>query len=251
MRKPLWQLVILLVLGAASFVAGARELRVAGTHFARIYEVTPRGDYVGLATDLLREMARRGGDTLRFDMYPWPRAQSTVEQGEADILVGPYRTPERDLRFAFMDRAFYQDQMVFYVRHDKSIGWDGSYGTLRGKRIATVRGWAYGSVFDQSRGAMKIEEVQSLERGLLMLAQDQIDLLATNERNTEGAMPRLNLSAKLHPIQPRIDVQSGYFAFPKTAAHAPLRDKYNAIFNEMVASGELARIAKRHGVRIP
>ena len=47
-----------------------------------------------------------------------PRAQAMVEAGLADILVGPYRTPERERRFAFAARPFYRDHMVFTALGD-------------------------------------------------------------------------------------------------------------------------------------
>jgi polar amino acid transport system substrate-binding protein len=243
----------LLAVGCALVTLGsvARELRVAGTHFARVFELNPAGEFVGLGPDLLREICRRSGDTVQFAMYPWVRAQALVEQGEADILVGPYKTPEREARFAFSDRAFYQDRMLFYVRAGTNVQWDGSFGQLRGKRIGTVRGWAYGNGFDQARSSMQIENVPTLESGLLMLIHERIELLATNYRNTEGILPRLEMTGKVRPILPVIDVQNGYFAFPKSQEHDGLRSRFNEIFNSMVVSGELARIARRHDVHVP
>lgn len=115
-------LFLFLVLATA---AQARELRVAGTHFAHVFELAPNGEYIGLGADLIREISKRTGDTVRFAIYPWVRAQALVEHGKADILVGPYKTPEREARFAFSERAFYQDRMLFYVRTGTDIRWDG------------------------------------------------------------------------------------------------------------------------------
>jgi polar amino acid transport system substrate-binding protein len=238
-------------LGLVTLVSSARELRVAGTHFARVFEQSPSGEFTGIGPDLLREICRRTGDTVQFAIYPWVRAQALVEQGQADILVGPYKTPERELRFAFSERAFYQDRMLFYVRADASLQWDGNYGQLHGRRVGIVRGWVYGSAFNQASNTMQIESVPTLESGLLMLVHDRIEMLATNHRNTESILPRMELLGKVRPILPVIDVQNGYFAFPKTREYDTLRGRFNEIFNSMVTSGELARLARKHDVHVP
>lgn len=239
---------IFLALAAA---VQARELRVAGTHFAHVFELAPNGEFVGLGADLIREYGKRTGDTVRFAIYPWVRAQALVERGEADILVGPYKTPEREARFAFSERAFYQDRMLFYVRSGTDIRWEGDYALLRNRRIAAVHGWVYGAMFDRLRSATQMENAQTLEIGLLMLLHDRVDMLATNQRNTEDLLPRLDMAGKVHPIFPPIDAQGGYFAFPKGPQYDSLRTRFNGIFNSMVRSGELARLARKHDVQIP
>lgn len=251
MRLNLARGLLLTSLMLMTMMSHARELRVAGTHFARIFEVAANGEYVGLGPDLLREISRKSGDTVRFSIYPWVRAQALVELGEADILIGPYKTPERELRFAFSDRAFYRDRMLFYVRTETMTPWDGNYASLHNKRVAVVRGWAYGHSFDHARNMMQIENVQKLESGLLMLLHDRVELLATNYRNTEELLPRMDMTGKIHSILPLIDVQDGYFAFPKTPEYDGLRAKFNEIFNGMVTRGELARLARKHNVHLP
>ncbi|HYD60129.1 MAG TPA: transporter substrate-binding domain-containing protein [Noviherbaspirillum sp.] len=236
---------------ALATAAQARELRVAGTHFARVFELAPNGEYTGLGADLIREIARRTGDTVRFAIYPWVRAQALVERGEADILIGPYKTPEREARFAFSDRAFYQDRMLFYVRTGAQMRWDGDYDTLRGRQIAAVHGWVYGAMFDRLRDTIQMQNVQTLENGLMMLVHGRIEMLATNQRNTEDLLLRLDLTGKVQPILPPIAVQDGYFAFPKSPQYGSLRATFNEVFNSMVNSGELARLARKHDVHIP
>ena len=59
-------------------VSCARELRVAGTHFARIFELNTNGEYVGVGPDLLREISKKSGDTVRFSIYPWVLARNTA-----------------------------------------------------------------------------------------------------------------------------------------------------------------------------
>lgn len=234
-----------------SGIANAREIVAVGTQFGRVFDQEANGDYAGLSVDLLRLIAQRMGETIRFEIYPWARAQALVEQGKADILIGPYKTPEREQRFNFSEQAFYQDQMVFYVRDDAPLAWHGDYAELKGKHMAAVNGWAYGNAFDHVRTELGVTNANTLQQGLQMLAAGRIDLLASNRRNTDFLLADQNFPAKVKPIEPIIGTQNGYFAFSKSSDHDQLRLRFNQIFAQLVASGEFAKLAHMHGVQVP
>ena len=231
--------------------AGAAERLAVGAAFAHIFEQSADGQWQGLGVDVLRVLAARAGDTVRFNIYPWPRAQAMVERAQADILIGPYRSAARERQFAFVDLPFYRDRLVFYARRQADARWQGEFGPLKGVRIAAVRGWHYGPRFDQARPLLDISEVPQLDNGLQMLLHGRIDLLATNERNSAAPIAALPPGAGLVALCPAIAQLDGYLAFAPGPASAPARDRYNALFTEMVKSGELARLAARHGVLTP
>ncbi|MDD0845215.1 substrate-binding periplasmic protein [Pseudomonas sp. Gutcm_11s] len=251
MRHPtLCSLLLMLCCGVFAGVSAARELLVVGTSFPQVYERDASGDFTGLAPAVLRRLAAELGGELRFELYPWARAQRMVEHGEADILVGPYRTAEREARFAFAAEPFYQDRILFYARIDRRADWDGDYASLAGRRVAVVRGWIYGRQFEDARARLQPVTVESVSNGLRMLAAGRIDLLASNQRNTQPYLtaPLQQTVAELLPL---IDVQRGYFAFPRDPDHDRLRERFDRAFDELVASGQLARLAAPLGVSVP
>jgi polar amino acid transport system substrate-binding protein len=251
MRKTI-SLLLALAFGALAPQAGhAAERLAVGATFARIFEQGSDGQWRGLGVDVLRALAARAGDTVRFELYPWPRAQAMVERAQADILIGPYKSPERLQRFAFVDQPFYRDRLVFYARRDGKLPWHGDLAALHHRRIAAVRGWHYGAQFDQARTLLDISEVPQLENGVQMLARGRVDLLATNERNSAGLIGSLHLDDALTVLCPDITQLDGYLAFPRTARFSAVRDRYNTLFAEMVRSGELARLGVRNGVLVP
>lgn len=232
-------------------IAQAQEWLVVGTYFPKIYEQDDQGAFVGLAPVVLRHLAAELGGQMRFEMYPWPRAQRMVEQGSADILVGPYRTPEREGRFAFASLPFYQDRILFYARRDRPSPWSGDYAGLQGKRVAVIRGWIYGPRFEQARESLQPIPVESVRNGLRMLEAGRIDLLASNQRNTLPHLNALLLQEQVGELSPLIDTQGGFFAFPRDAAHNELRQRFDRAFEAFVASGQLARLAESLGVGVP
>jgi polar amino acid transport system substrate-binding protein len=231
--------------------SGAAELLVVGTEFSKVYEQAPNGDWQGLGVEIVRTLAQRAGDTVQFQIYPWPRAQAMVQQGRADILVGPYKTPERRTQFAFFDQPFYRDRMVFYARRGLPSVWSGDYSALKGVRLAAVRGWNYGTAFEQIRPSLDIDDVAQLASGAQMLALGRVALLAANERNAKPILESLHLNAALTEVDPPIAMQDGYLAFSNRPQLEAAWLQYNQLFNQMVGSGELARLAAKYGVTVP
>ena len=230
--------------------AAPRELLVVGAHFARVYE---RADdrFTGMAPEILRAIAHDLGQPLHFDLVPWARAQSMVAKGQADLLVGPYKSPERLALFSFSERAFYLDEMVFYARSGELFDWDGKFESLRQKRIVCINGWAYGAAFDAARSRLHLNVTNSVEAALAMLAHDRVDLFATNRRNTEGVVPLLDLDGKVAPLERIITTQRGYFAFPKLPEYEAVLARFDRAFNAYADAGELQKLGRRAGVQIP
>ena len=251
MRKTT-SLLLAMAFGVLAPLTGyAAERLAVGATFSHIFEQGADGQWRGLGVDVLRLLATRAGDTIHFQLYPWPRAQAMVERAQADILVGPYKSPERLQRFAFVDQPFYRDRLVFYARRHVSPPWHGDLATLKNRRIAAVRGWHYGAKFDQARPLLDISDVPQLENGVQMLAHGRVELLASNERNSTGLIGSLHLNHALTVLCPDITQLDGYLAFPRDPKFSAVRDRYNTLFTEMVRSGELARLGARNGVLVP
>jgi len=231
--------------------AAARDLLVIGTHFERVYERGQEGEIVGLGPEVVRLIAQRLGHRAIFELYPWARAQALVAQGKADILVGPYKTLERQQLMSFSRLPFYQDQMVFYVRKGTMQDWSGDYAALSEQRIAIVNGWSYGATFDKARPQLRLDVVNSVDSGLKMLAAQHAQMFASNRRNTEPVLGRLGMSGQVAMLPRVIEVQDGFFAFPKRPAADALRKEFDAEFQRLVDSGELKRLGLRHEVNVP
>lgn len=229
----------------------AKDILVVGTTFARIFEQNEQGEYVGLGADLARAIARQQGLTIKFGIYPWARAQDMVASGLADILIGPYKTPAREAQFIFADQPFYQDNMVFYKLVGAKVSWDGSYDSLKGKRLVAVHGWAYGPAFDQERAKLGVTNVSTVEGGLTMLLNDRMDFFVANERNTLAGMTAMGMQEQFTAVTPLIGTEVGYFAYAKGEGREALRKAFNAGMGKLISSGEYASMAKRNNITIP
>jgi polar amino acid transport system substrate-binding protein len=233
----------------ASWSVQSRELLAVGTNFSQIFEETKDGKLEGYAVELINTLARKQGDTVKFLMFPWARAQLMVSSGKADILIGPYKTPERKISLTFLDQPFYQDRMVFYKLKASKFAWDGNYDSLKDKRITTILGWVYGEPFNTKRSMLNISAALNIENGLKMLLAQRTDLLAANERNSASFLNTPKFKNNIVSVSPPIGYEAGYIAFPKDNEHAELAKKYNKAFKELIDTGKLAELAMKYGVR--
>lgn len=234
---------------AAPLLAGPRELLVVGAHFARVYEREDQ-KFTGLGPEILRSIAPELGQPVHFDLFPWARAQSMVAHGQADLLVGPYKSPERLAAFTFCERPFYVDEMVFYERSPSVFEWNGDFAALKHKRVVAINGWAYGEKFDAARKILNISLTNSVEGALTMLARGRVDLFATNRRNTEPVIATLALAGQVAPLDHIITLQRGYFAFPKRPEYEIVVERFDRAFNAFVDAGELGQLGRRLNVTV-
>lgn len=229
--------------------AHAMPLRAVGSQFARLFEGSEGQAPRGLAVELLGQLF---GDGVRCEWMPWSRAQLMLEQGEADILIGPYRTPEREPRMLFSARAFYSDAMVWYARRGEEPRWTGESAELAHMHAAAVRGWAYGRRFERMKTAMnQLTWVHSVDAGLQMLTKRRIELFAANDRNCQPVLQRLHLANDVTRCSPPLDVLYGHMAFARSGAGAALSQRYDQAFDQWLRTAPAADLYRRWGVERP
>ena len=229
--------------------AHAKPLRAVGSQFARLFEGAEGQAPRGLAVDLLGQLF---GDGVHCEWLPWPRAQLMLEQGDADILIGPYRTPEREARMLFSARHFYADAMVWYARRGEVSRWRGEPAELAQVHAAAVRGWAYGGRFERMKAALnQLTWVQSVDAGLQMLTRHRVDLFAANDRNCRPALQRLQLGDAVARCSPPLDVLQGHMAFARGPAGEALSQRYDQVFEQWLRTPAAAELYRRWGVERP
>ncbi|MBV8033466.1 ABC transporter substrate-binding protein [Roseateles sp.] len=229
--------------------ARAVPLRAVGSQFARIFEGAEGQAPRGLAVDLLGQLF---GDSVRCEWLPWSRAQLMLEQGDADILIGPYRTPEREARMLFSVRAFYSDAMVWYARRGEEARWKGEFADLARTPVAAMRGWAYGSRFERMKTVMsQLTWVHNVDAGLQMLMKRRVELFAANDRNCRPVLQRLRLEGAVARCSPPLDVLHGHMAFARSAAGETLSQRYDQAFEHWLRTPPAADLYRLWGVDRP
>ncbi|MFZ6742440.1 substrate-binding periplasmic protein [Undibacterium sp. JH2W] len=249
--KTIFSFVLLMLATCVATLAHAGQVLAVGTEFSNVFERSPNGEFTGLGADIIRALAKQNGDEVKFEIYPWARAQWMVEHEQAHILIGPYKTAEREAKYGFAKRAFYRDVMALYIRKGSDVSWDGNYSSLPGPRLGVINGWVYGQQFESLRSGIKPVIANTLTNGLNMLMAKRVDYLATNMRNTEATMKTLGISNEMQMIEPFMDMQDGYLAYCKSISCEQLRLRYDELYEQLRDGGVLQLMARKLGVRLP
>jgi polar amino acid transport system substrate-binding protein len=150
----------------------------------------------GLYYDLLNEAAHRLGWAVSYQEVPSARAFRMMELGEADLMMGPLRTPERErflsycqVRLPVEDKAFYTLAGAAPLR-----GLD----DLQGRRIAVQRGKRYGATFDADTRLQR-HEVGDYRAAFEMVARGRVDVAVLPERQGDALLRESRLDLVKQP----------------------------------------------------
>ncbi len=159
-------------------VAMAAELRVVGSADPP-YRIFGPGSPRGLYFDLMSEAARRLGWRLSFLEVPSARAFRMMEQGEADVMLGPLMTADRMRFLRYCEVHLPVEDKAFYALPDAAPV--NSLSDLDGRSIAVHRGKRYGSAFDDRTGPVR-QEVNDYRVALEMVVRGRLELAIVPER---------------------------------------------------------------------
>jgi polar amino acid transport system substrate-binding protein len=168
----------------------AAALRVV-VNQAPPYRIIDPPYYGGYYIELFQLAAARAGLEICFINAPLKRAFQMLETGEADLILGPNRTPEREKFLIFLTAApFPAEEKVFVIAHlDRVIH---NLSDLQGLRIDVLAGAVYHPDIDHSNQLHK-HELKSYEQGLQRLVRDRSDVVIMPEAQADWLIQELQL----------------------------------------------------------
>lgn len=227
----------------------AENYLFVGSNFPVLSEELPDKSLGGISIDIVRIICKQLGHTPTFEMYPWARAQALVKTGEADVLLVPFKTPERETWMDFSEIPFFEDKSFFFIRPGSHITWDGTFESIDKLRIGKVRGWSLGEAFEKKKPQLAIDYAPSLDLCFLKLISGRVDLVPTQKREAYKAFQRLGLRENEYPapIPPELSINYCYYGFSKIkhAALKAFKAEFDQALIQMKESGEIARLLKR------
>jgi len=127
----------------------------------------------GYSWDVVRESFHEMGYTITLLIAPWARAMNYAKKGKADVIFPAINTKEREKIFYYSQEAVDETNIVIYFAAQNKIDLPNGLEALNGKRIGTVRGWAYGKKWEANQGILK-EVTDSIIQGFEMLDRNRV-----------------------------------------------------------------------------
>jgi polar amino acid transport system substrate-binding protein len=194
----------------------------------------------GLYFELLNEAVRRLGWTVNYQEVPSARALRMMEAGEADLMMGLLRTPDRErflsysqIQLPIEDKAFYTLPQAVPLRR---------FDDLLGRSIVVQRGKRYGAALhDDAR--LALHEVNDYRSALEMVARGRADVAILPERQGDALLAELRLGLLKQPW--RLPGEVPYVVMARRSPWLPRLGELERAFQAMRADGSWQVIAAR------
>ncbi|WP_162901689.1 transporter substrate-binding domain-containing protein [Breoghania sp. L-A4] len=135
--------------------------------------------YAGAYIDTIFEIQRRTGIPLEFRHVPFARALAMMENGAADIMLGPNWSVERAAYMVYLDASFPAETKVFFAPDGGSDV--ESYQDLKSLRVGVLRAARYFEPFDSDDTIQKIT-FDTYRSAFVAARQGRVDVVIIPER---------------------------------------------------------------------
>lgn len=206
----------------------------------------------GAGITIVQEIfARIPGAKARFPEVPWSRALHEVEKGEKDGIALLLKTEDRE-RFLMFSDPVIEVPALFYSRtesYPEGIQWQ-EFADLKGKKIGVVRGYSYGSAFDNAvhSGELNIIEATSSELLMRMLVFGRVDLIPENVVVAASIVRSNGWQDKVKKHEPPLDLDVLYIAISRKSVATSLMPQINAAIKTLRENGRIKAIGNEIGV---
>ena len=219
----------------------ASTLRVA-VNDSPPYRIVEPPLFRGYYIELLQAAAKVVNLELEFIDVPLKRAFQMLERGEADLMLGPNRTPERERFLQFLTEApFPAEDKVFIVAHPERM--IRSLFDLQGKRIDVLAGAVYHPDIDHA-SQLKKHELKSYSQGLQRVAIDRSDVVIIPEAQADWLINKLGLLLIKSPF--RLHGKPSFIAWSRKSYDPALAKCLNQGMQAVLASEQGRAIHARY-----
>lgn len=173
----------------------------------------------------------------------WDTVQSKAKSGEVDVLVGAYKTAERE---TYLDYSvpYTVDPIVLYVKQGKNLKFTKWEDLIGKKGVATI-GDSYGQAFDDFIAAkLKITRVNTVNEAFQQIIGGQADYFVYALYAGEKAVAENKLEGKVKNLPKTVAEENFYMAISKKSPLARYLPEVNKLIKQYKQDGTIEAILK-------
>jgi polar amino acid transport system substrate-binding protein len=213
--------------------------------------IDPSAPQKGLALEIVRAAFGTQGYTVDMKYVPWANAVNSVKEGKYDILPNTWVTEERKAYLHFSE-PYAVNEVKFIKLKDDSFEFNG-LDSIAGKKVGTVRGYAYGDDFNNATNFTR-EDANDFLTNIKKLthAQKRIDLTLEDEIVARALITKEDptLLEKISFTKNALSSNSLHVTCSlKNPKHKEIIEAFNTGLADIKASGEYAKILEKYGIR--
>lgn len=183
------------------------------------FNYTENGKVKGFSVDFLEYIEANSKYDFEFIILPWSRSLHLVTQGEVDVILALFKTPEREKVFHFIEPSYGNEANQLFSLIDNNIEFTGQLQQLKPFSIGMVRDYSYGKTFDQADYLKKLPALSEAVLLKLLLGK-RTDLVISNPLIFKQLMQEQGVSSKIKAIKPYVDISPIYMAITRNRKDA-------------------------------
>jgi len=225
------------------------ELVKVVTEYLSPYQIKMEdGSLGGYSTEVIAELFKLTGDTADLQTLPWARAYG-ISRTEPNVLIYSIaHTKERDPLFHWVG-SLRNERFYFWGLKSKINKNYTSLNSIKNLVISSINK-NNTEKFLTDNGFENIYTVVKGEQGLLMLDNQRVDIILSNELTLKALSASINYDfSKLtklleaEDLQGNLSIAFGYNTEPKIV------QRYQTAYAELVSSGKLIEIQKKWSIK--
>jgi ABC-type amino acid transport substrate-binding protein len=198
---------------------------------------------VGEHIEIVRLLATSVGLQPVFIRCPFARCLTMVKRGQADMIIGLRKHPEREKELIFLNPPYMIQHypLRFFVLSSNEILIN-SFDDLKKLTIGTLRGGSYFELFDKSKSITKVE-LKSREQLVHMLLKGRIDTFIEREESILPFLPIEEYQKKFTLANYQYDkAVNAYIAISKKSDIKFYKKRLSEQLQKLVTDGTIKNI---------
>ncbi len=240
---------------ALSFIqsANADEFNFVSLQYPPIV-YKEKAEVKGIATDLVREVFKRMGHTIKIKVQPWARSLADVKNGDADAIFTAYKNDERVKFLDYSNEIVVPQKISIFVSKASGLtkdklGYSGDPSVFSKYAIGARLKVSYGTTLDgmlKDKKFKRIDMTNKPDLNLKKLVKGRIDIMPMNRYNAWDLAKNVGVADQIVEIQPAVQNVPSFIAFSKKRKLASVRDQFDAKFREVVKDGTFQKIMDKY-----
>jgi len=204
------------------------------------------GAVAGIEVDLMNELAKRQGFSLKARALPWARAQEQVRTGEADAFI-TITTPERR-EYAVMSPAvlFSTHLVAATAKNNPRVAELRSIKTLQDTLAFPQVNYVGSSLVARQLGGAKVSLLNSTDAIFQFLLLDRADLFLDTDVVLSYNAARLGVLDQIEFLPPAFEVTEFRLGISKHSPFAAEMPELSRAIETMRDDGTIAAILKKY-----
>ncbi|OZG71106.1 hypothetical protein BTA51_22260 [Hahella sp. CCB-MM4] len=207
------------------------------------YVISEGGNVHGIHVDIVEAVMRKMGVDFNLTGYPWARVVAVTDSAGVDFSFPWVGKPERFEKY-LMVGPIHTGRTVFAVRSDDNELVFESLEDLKGKKIGTVRGYAYEDRFDQADFFIRDDKASDNTSNIKKLLAGRVDLIIGDENVLSEEAKILGVRDQIKFLPKAVKVAQRYVAFPKDLTEKA--DRFQKALDAIVVDGSYDAILARY-----